>query len=459
MLLTRWLRPLRPPVPVARPHPAGPRRLRVECLEDRTNPGGGELDPTFGVGGSVLLPNATADIVQETVVQPDGKIVAVGTAHPSLYEYQPSITRLNPDGSLDTSFGTGGTVKLKLPKGTTGRVYSGNAVDLQPDGKILVGVSSEYRAETRKSSADEQFAVARLNPNGSLDTSFGNKGGWWLANTANLGEEVQDLAVVPAGDSFSIYVGCHATGFTVARLTPAGLPDPTYGSGGFAVLQVPSGIIEMAVAPNGTAVIVGTSYIGVFSPAGLPDTSFNGTGYVETRTTTPSGIVAYQFKGVAIQGDNIVVAGVFGATGVLSRGCVARYTMSGTLDPTFGTDGVYFTPAELAPLGGYSFHDLTVGADGSISLVGATQRRNESDPFQPGLLIGHLSADGLADVSFGTDGNGLINRPDLHAYTLGSRTTLTLDASGNLLVSGRFGTDFSNSATYQGYVLRLTRPQ
>jgi uncharacterized delta-60 repeat protein len=83
---------------------------------------------------------------------------------------QIAAARLNPDGSPDRTFNKTGSVALKVAP-----FSYGHAVALQPDGKILVG--GECAALLGgTSSDDDEYVVARLNADGSPDTTFGNRG-------------------------------------------------------------------------------------------------------------------------------------------------------------------------------------------------------------------------------------------------------------------------------------------
>src|SRR5207248_3726666 len=106
----------------------------------------------------------------------------------------------------------------------------------QPDGKILVGGGASANNGNR------EFLVARVNPNGTLDTTFGSKGLWVYASTNG---EVEKLAVLtdPARPTTVTGIVAAARGFAngtvcfeAIKLTPAGAPDKTFGSGGFALL-------------------------------------------------------------------------------------------------------------------------------------------------------------------------------------------------------------------------------
>ena len=115
----------------------------------------GDLDPTFGAGGKVTtLVGSSNSYANAVAVQLDGKIVVAGI---------PLLTRYNSDGTLDTTFGTNGIV-------TNSGINQGKGVVIQTDGKILVAGNPNVGR------LNSDFWVARLNSNGSLDTSFGTNG-------------------------------------------------------------------------------------------------------------------------------------------------------------------------------------------------------------------------------------------------------------------------------------------
>jgi len=130
----------------------------------------GNLDPTFGMGGKVTTAVGTEDRGNAMVLQPDGKIVVGGRTRPGATRYDFALARYNADGSLDTSFGTGGTVLTSLNRATAPEDEI-LALVLQPDGKIIA-VGSARAA----SGAFISTGIVRYNPNGSLDSSFGNGG-------------------------------------------------------------------------------------------------------------------------------------------------------------------------------------------------------------------------------------------------------------------------------------------
>jgi uncharacterized delta-60 repeat protein len=142
----------------------------VEALEERTLLNGGALDPTFGAGGKVTTPlfgpltwgtRAGFFQVNRVAVGPDGKIVLGGDTY-TQYATQAFLTRYNPDGSLDTTFGSGGTSSVPLPQ--SGVSFPGvDDLVIQPDGKIVVSV--------HYSQGGASGDLERLNVDGSPDAS------------------------------------------------------------------------------------------------------------------------------------------------------------------------------------------------------------------------------------------------------------------------------------------------
>jgi uncharacterized delta-60 repeat protein len=153
----------------------------------------GALDTSFGVGGKVTTDFSgigETDRANALVVQPDGKLVAAGTA-----AVQPSfdfaLARYNPDGTLDTSFGVGGKVTTDFAG--TGDTDEISALVLQLDGKLVA-------AGTAVVQPSFDFGLARYNPDGTLDTSFGI-GGKVTTDFSGIGEtdEANALVVQPDG--------------------------------------------------------------------------------------------------------------------------------------------------------------------------------------------------------------------------------------------------------------------
>ncbi|HEY0426803.1 MAG TPA: hypothetical protein VGC76_03250 [Pyrinomonadaceae bacterium] len=133
----------------------------------------GERDPNFGTGGSVVINFGGAiNALTDAALQADGKLVVVGGAGPSAGQTSFALARLNTDGTLDSTFGTGGKVVTNLDNLDT--TEQAQSVLIQPDGKIVVGGNAVILVGG--STQNYVFALVRYNPNGSLDSSFGSGG-------------------------------------------------------------------------------------------------------------------------------------------------------------------------------------------------------------------------------------------------------------------------------------------
>jgi len=196
----------------------------------RYNPDG-SLDMSFSAGRMVTTQVGTVDIVTDVVIQPDGKLVVVGTSFNGR-SIDFAMVRYNPDGRLDTSFGTGGTVTSDFCAHRVGKQYAdalgsgsisgGWGVVLQTDNKILVtGVPSNVLCHG--------FVLLRYNPDGSPDSTFGENG----RVTTPIGtRDGYSSALALQGDGKIVVVGTSLEGFALVRYNPNGRLDTSFGKGG-----------------------------------------------------------------------------------------------------------------------------------------------------------------------------------------------------------------------------------
>jgi uncharacterized delta-60 repeat protein len=280
------------------------------CLSGMAMAQGGRLDSAFATGGIFITHDTLAfDAVADAVaLQNDGKIVVAGEIS-SLA----GVLRLNTNGTLDSGFGAGGMVTINVPSGLGGGVQV-IGVAIQIDGKIVAGIS------TINSDGSESFSLARLNPNGSLDGTFGSAG---LVTTFPFGQQRSPAVLALQPDGKVLLAGDGV----MARYDSNGQLDSTFGSGGLALLTAFS-VRAIALQPNGQ-ILIGTggperdifppstqtlSVAGViarYNPNGRLDALFGGTGQVAS---------VVPISAITVQGDGMILAG----GGITSKGASCR---------------------------------------------------------------------------------------------------------------------------------------
>lgn len=402
----------------------------------------GLIDTGFGSNGLVLadVSDAPGPQANAVAVQPDGKIVAVG-ASPYYHagnslEQRFTLARLNSDGTLDASFGSGG--KLTTIIGSNDLAH---AVAIQPDGKI-VAAGSTY------TSGQNQLALARYHPDGSLDISFGNNG----TTTALVGTRVDQVnAVKIQSDGKIIAAGTAADSsgnghFALARFSTNGLLDNSFGNAGKVVTSISTydGAYGIGIQANGKIVLSGAAIsvagstvtadfaLAGYNTNGALDFSFGSLG--RTTANAGGGTLDAGFA-MAIQPDGkIIVAGVAGLGSLPGPGnpggngfvALARFTTNGALDTSFGSSGTVVTE-----VGAYSDYasSLALQPDGKIVVAGATQNGR----YQ--FFAQRYNSDGTVDGSFG-NGVALI---DFGTSTNEFAYGLTLDSLGRLVIAGDAG--------------------
>jgi uncharacterized delta-60 repeat protein len=397
----------------------------LESLEDRLTPtislSSSGLVPTFGIKGTTYTQffEHTNSVAKGAVIQPDGKVVAVGDIAGGADFI---VTRYNADGSPDTSFGPNhdGKVLTAFAKPAVA-----TAVALESDGKILVaGYTEAY------SSAPGDFALARYNADGSLDTSFGT-GGLVTTGFAIFGTNVGNVANCIVIDSTGrIVLGGYTTDpistnslFALARYTVNGTLDGTFGTGGEVVTQLSgsdySGIDAAALDARGRIVIAGYSATGTdntgnqatrfalarYNTNGSLDRTFGTGGEVITNIRTGNEDSA---NGLAIQPDGKIVAAgsTYDPNKSLRDFALVRYTTGGSLDKTFGIGGTVVT--DFGDTGFSDINAVTLDAQGRIAVAGYTSPGYNHNPVAydstPVFALARYTSSGNLDKTFGTGG-------------------------------------------------------
>jgi uncharacterized delta-60 repeat protein len=374
----------------------------------------GDLDTTFGRGGKVTTDFGGLDEVYGLVVQPDGKIVAAGVSLLDLRTSDIVLARYNPDGSLDARFGRGGKVVTAF----TGGANNAHALVLQPDRKIVVaGFICPFLMPTVCSGLN--FALVRYNPDGSLDPTFGTGG----KATTNFAESANGLARQP--DGRIVAVGSTSTvNFALARYTPSGSLDPTFGLGGTVLTGIVNGFQASAVAvtlqPDGKIVVAGQAQgfaLARYTPNGVLDPTFGSGG----KVTTPTDRHGAAALAVVRQRDGKIVASGFIGAGF----AVVRYNPDGSFDPTFGTGGTVITD-----FGGTqgAARSLVLQPDGRIVAAGSAGGN---------FALARYNLDGSLDPTFGTGGKVVTSAsPD-------GANAVVLQPDGRIVVAGSAAGNFA----------------
>ncbi len=378
--------------------------------------GAGDLDEGFGNGGVVLtnidsstVPALTNEVASGIAIQDDGRIIVVGgLSGGGAGDF--AVARYHADGTLDTTFSDDGLVTTNF-KDSVGEGAGG--VALQADGRIIVVGRS-----------DDDFAVARYHPDGTLDTSFAGDG---KVTTDFDGGRDYGYGVAVQNDGRIVVVGWRISrGFAVARYNADGSLDTTFSGDGKTTTNMSGsssqGARNVAIQPDGRIVVAGHDRIGSsfrfavvrYDTDGALDPSFSGDG-IATTAFNP-GISDRDFAhSVAVQSDGKIV--VVGSTQTESRQddfAVARYNADGSLDTTFSEDGMVTT--DIDGDSHDSAYAVKVLDDGKIVVAGA------------GFAVVRYHSDGSLDTTFSGDGKVTAN--------LGTGYGTAIQDDGSIVVAG-----------------------
>jgi uncharacterized delta-60 repeat protein len=418
----------------------------VEPLEDRCLLNAGALDPTFGAGGKVTvphLPTTTTGAAYAVVAQLNGKIVLAGNNSAS-GGGPATLVRLNTDGTPDATFGNAGQVVIPPPSATnqsgTGSFTTAQSVLIDPRTQQIVAAGWVARPFTVHTVL-VSFGAVRLNPDGSLDTSFNSNGvaaipvglSGIIPPNVEVGFGFAGAALQPDGkvilagyETTSNLVSPPTTTGTVLlfRLNHDGTQDTGFGAGGKVTLQFDTASQDaagaVAVQPDGRIVVAGTSTVSSagaqtsrfavarLTPAGQLDPTFNGTG---TQVFTFGANPQNQANALSLQADGKLVVG--GSTAAARGGntdfAVARLNPDGTLDTSFNGSGEQTVAFDLGGTDADTVNALAVQANGKVVAAGSAVT---TVPGVPGVgsdppshfAAARFNGDGTLDTGFGAAG-------------------------------------------------------
>lgn len=394
------------------------------------------LDTTFGTGGKVFTDfNGNSEVGNDMVIQPDGKIILAGTGIITTANgYDFCVARYNIDGSLDTTFGVNGKANFEITNfnNSTKRDYA-TGVALQSDGKIVI---SGYCPESNFSSADNQFSVIRLNSNGTLDTTYGSNG---ILRFGFGSDNCVANAMTIQPDNKVVIVGYSKTSsteedFAIARVNIDGTLDTDFSNDGKLIVSLETYDRAQAVTiQNDGKILVGgdaNGKIGLvrITEFGNLDSTFGTGGKV--LTDLPSG--SEELVSIKTLSNGKIVGGGTRFNSQYNL-LLIRYNTDGTLDTTFGNSGN--TTIDLDNTSEDLAKNLEIQNDGKIILVGDCY---SGGTFY--FAVTRCTADGIIDSSFSGDGIQLttMNSADANAVKIQNDGKIIV-GGGNFLGGGNSG--------------------
>jgi uncharacterized delta-60 repeat protein len=411
----------------------------------------GSIDTTFGNNGRLSLTNNSLfqnqGYIRNFAIQSDDKILVAGEGGSNQY-----VARLLPNGTLDTSFNGQGYLTFNF--GTNNSILYN--VSTQSDGKILVcGNSGPANSTVRPF-----FAVARITTNGVLDTTFGSSGIVLTAfNISTSSSIARCMAVQPDGKIVLGGVTPNATtqtnNFALVRLNPIGTVDTTFGTDGKVTTSVISaadyGISKLLVQPDGK-IVAGAVYAnsGIkmamlrYLSNGLLDSTFGINGIVATNESSGNCSIAMQADG------KFILAGGFSTSSFK----FFRYTGAGVLDTTFANNANVF-PATYGEAS-----TVLIQTDQKIVVCGSTYT---SDIINSCAAVIRLNNDVLGTEGFATNEVGVFPNPVQNQLSITNEEAMQYELfsvlgakiqSGNLAIHGQVD---CNGLAKGLYLLKLNK--
>jgi uncharacterized delta-60 repeat protein len=394
----------------------------------------GDLDSTFGSGGKVTTDFAgNRDQAFAVALQSDGKIIAAGSAIVSGSQPDFALARYNSDGSLDSTFGSGGKVTTD---------FGGNdqavAVAIQTDGKIVAAGGTCANAALGcdvLTGSGYDFAIARYNTNGTLDSSFGTggkvttdfHGGMDIATSLVI---QPDGRIVVAGsactDSSMMCALSGGVQFALARYNSDGSLDSAFGTGGKITTTVRNfgSILALALQADGKLLAAGLAFgqpdsdfeLVRYNSDGSLDATFGAGGKVNTDFNSSGGTALNDAAvALAIQPDGKIIAAGASETNTpdfFYNWSIARYNQDGSLDGSFGTGGkvttalsgkddqagsVMIQPDGKILVGGMAGGFVTISTN-ALSVI------DQGSATGSDFALARYNTNGSLDTSFGTGG-------------------------------------------------------
>ncbi len=384
-------------------------------------------------------------------LQPDGKIVIAGSFDNVNGVSVPAVARLNPDGSLDAAFSPSG-FSIKFSSTST-RSSAIRSVTLQPDGKMVLGGRFNPQQDPAGVNGTTYQYLVRLNPNGSLDSTFN------AARPGIFASNTYSVELLPDGHILS---ATFASGGSLLRYNADGSLDTAYNDrlpklqvryGGREDLGSPF-VYTMGSDPTGRVVIAGQfDVVGGTPRPGLARLNADGT----LDDSVNPGLLQDNINPInlAVRPDGtILAAGFFDAVNGTPRPGLALLNADGSLNPfvplgPFIVDqGTLFTPNFLAQPDGRALLFGSTAADAN-SQVGFTYLRLNADGSVDRSLTADPAVTGFSSALLGSDGRYLVSlgRNGIAQAIVNGTLLQRLKADGSLNAGFKTGIDTASLVT------------
>ncbi len=351
----------------------------------------GTLDPSFGTDGIVVYNSGTQvhDNSFDVHVYDDNSIIIVGSHMDFSYNSIGVIQKFLSDGSVDNTWGTNGVLEIQYGEDT----FPYNITILE-DGKILVA-GSVYIA-----GGNSEMFAARFLANGTPDVSF-NGTGVWIGQYASSEELGFAMTLQPDG---KILLGGQEGSATMsnllfARLNSNGTLDTSFGTNGYTSIDTnPQTETVKSLGILSTGEIIGIGYVHVSDPyftelfmmAKLDVNGMPVSGFGNNGVFIPSEFNSTSFgRSCVIVNDNIIATGNFQSGSMF----VTKLNSLGTLDPTFGNSGIAYLNINVVNSG----NQLFFGGDNKYYVCGTS---GDASPGPREFLLARFDINGNLDASF-----------------------------------------------------------
>ncbi len=338
------------------------------------------ISPNFGVNGKVMFDG----FATRSLLLRDGRIAVSSSGSNSEGSWKTTIDFFLANGQPDLTMGNQGRVQIDLPSGDYAR-----GMFEQSDGKLLISGTANWGG-----GSDNDWFVARLNANGTVDTSFGTNGAT-IIDVPSFGQ-ADSVAQLATGQVIVVGRVDRSSKLGIARLSSIGVIDATFGSQGQKVIDLGNtndnsiGYAKVLPAVNGSFwVKTGREY-----QATLPKQSM----LFKIESDASISVDVRLDLGTEVRSDDIVVdaLGRMVVVGTADTDLfLVRYTSSGALDSTFGNGGIVRTTVNSASGAGSG---LALLPDGNLLTAYIS-----SDPTK--VILNKFKTNGAMDGTFGTSGN------------------------------------------------------